>query len=220
MKSILSLLFVAASTMVLSQKIDIKEVSESFKNGQHNALEMIVPQAGLEQVEKALKSEMKDWGGKYSSSKKEMAVSQGSTPSMGTKPFDAYAKVSLTKEGTVRVVIAFDLGGAYLNSSDHMSLYNAMATKLEILGVSTAKEAVSDKLKEASKEEQKLSNEQENLVKEKKDLENSIEEAQKRIEEAKKALEANKKNQGDNQKALTKKSEEVKRLEKTLSGIQ
>ncbi|MFT7343913.1 MAG: hypothetical protein ACI9XP_000490 [Lentimonas sp.] len=219
MKNIIAFVFTLVFSMSYAQEIEVNQVSESYKNGRHNSLELFIPHATFDEVEKAIKSELKDWNGKFSSSKKEWTVTQATISSMGPKPFDVYVKLIPTKEGPARVVMAFDLGGAYLNSSGHMALYQAMSTKLQMLGVKVAKESVDEKLKEASKEQQKLAKEQESLSKENEQLNEDIVDYETRIEDAKNALETNKSNQSSNKESLEKKTEQVGELEKILSGI-
>jgi len=101
----------AASVTLFAQGVSVKEETVSFSNGSHNALVVTIPHGNKEVVEKELRSEMKDWGGKYNSSKGEMSTSQSSFKAMGDKMFDTYARILDAGEGVIRVAVAVDLGG-------------------------------------------------------------------------------------------------------------
>lgn len=185
-----ALLAVAVAHAQIS--IKVTEANESFNNGSHNALLVTVYEQDAKEVEKLLKKELKDMGGKVQV-KKEIFADDCETKAMGENTFDVYAKVTPGKNGEVEVAVAVDLGGAYLNSRDHTERYKVMEGILHKFGVNATRDAIGSELKDQEKVLSDLEKEQKDLEKDKDRLEKSIEDNEKRIEEAKKAIEQAKK---------------------------
>src|SRR4051794_33398202 len=136
-------LFVAAlvSTWAIGQEVKTSNDKVSFSHGSFDAIVVTIPHANKEVVEKELKSEMKDWGGKYNSSKGEYTAKEAKMKAMGDKYFDGYAKI--IESGTeIKVAFAVDLGGAYLNSREHGSQHKEIENRAKKFGQSAAKESV------------------------------------------------------------------------------
>lgn len=202
-----------------SGQVTISEKNTTFNNGSKNSILLTIPHVTSDFVEKEIKDEMKDWGGKYNSSKGEFISTQSNIKEIGEKLFDGYAKIVDSKEGSVTVAFAFDLGGAHMNSSEHSSQYKMMVGRLKDLGLKISKDAVSEELKDEEKQLKNLRKDQENLEKSKVDLEKDIEDYKKRIEEALLKIEKNKTDQSTKTEEI--KSQENKCLEVTtkLNGI-
>ena len=114
---------------------------------------------------------------------------------MGDNTFDVYAMVEENSDGGGNVLVAIDLGGAFLSSNAHSDQYKLMEGILYEFAVAVAKDVVQDEvdaqediLKEHEKELSDLEKEQEKLQKE-------IEEMKKKIAENEAAIEESKKNQ-------------------------
>jgi molecular chaperone DnaK (HSP70) len=210
------LLFLLSSLFTISsisaQSVSVSEQNESFSVGNKNAIVVTIPFAKLDFVEKELKSEMKNWGGKYNSGKSENVVTQGQMKEIGEKLFDGYAKIITDKNGGIKVAFAFDLGGAFLSSSMHKEQYNVVMARLKSFGVKCSTKAVEEELKAEEKALKSLEKEQEDLVKEKEDLEKSIENYKQKIAEAEKNIEKNSENQG-------KKHEEIKTQKTKVEAV-
>lgn len=201
MKQLLLIATMALSTLSFAQEVKSSERSVSFANGSHNAVVVSVPFAKKDQVEKALKSEMKDWGGKFSSDKGEFMASQTSMKAMGDKMFDGYAKI-IESGDNIEVAFAVDLGGAYMTSSQHGSQFKYIQEKAKKFAVSAASSAVDDELAVEAKVLKELE-------KNKSDLEKSIESDKKSIEDYKKKIADAEQRIKDNESALSKKGDEI-----------
>lgn len=184
-----------------AQDIKVSEESVSFNNGSHNAVVVTVPYANRDVVEKELKSEMKDWGGKYSSTKGEHQAIQTTMKAMGDKHFDGYAKV-IESGDQIKVAFAVDLGGAYLDSRQHSAQYKVIQEKAKKFAARAAEAGVENELAA----EAKILKEME---KEKSDLEKSIEKSKSDIEDYKKRIAEEEQRIKDNEAALGKKGEEI-----------
>jgi hypothetical protein len=201
MKQLLLAATLLTATFSFAQEVKTSEESVSFSNGSHNAIVVTIPYANKEVVEKELKSEMKDWGGKHNSSKGEHTAIQASMKAMGSKPFDGYAKI-IENGDVIKVAFAVDLGGAYMDSRQHGAQYKVIQERAKKFATKTATTGVENELAA----EAKILKEME---KDKSDLEKSIESSKKDIEDYKKRIEEAEQKIKDNESALSKKGEEI-----------
>lgn len=206
MKKILTLsaLFFALGSFA---QVGVKETNVNIDGGK-NGFEIEIPYADKKTTEKELKDLFKSWKGSYSDKKGVMKSDDCKNKSMGENTFDVFGTVVENGEDGSKALVAVDLGGAYLNSSDHSSQFKVMEAILKEWGVKTAKVYV----EEVEKEEEKILKDKE---KELSDLEKDQEKMEKEIEDYKKKIE-------DNEKAIeqSKKDQEEKKTEiKTQEGV-
>lgn len=194
-------------------EVKVAEEHYAFSVGSKNSIIVTVPYGKIDIVEKELKNELKNWGGKYNSSKGEFTVSQGSVKSMGAKPFDAYARPFVSGDA-VKVAVAIDLGGAYLSSSQHSTQFSAMKEKLKDFAIRAAKECVAEELKAEQKILTGFEKDQKDLEKEKETLLKSIEDYKKKISDAEKKIEENTTNQSKKKEEITKQTEKIAEVDK------
>jgi len=212
MKLLFTILTSLSILQIYSQEISVKESSASFVSGSKNSIIVTIPYSTADFIEKRIKDELKSWGGKTGSSKGEYSTSQSQIKEIGEKMFDGYAKIINSKEGNVTVAFCFDLGGAYLTSSEHKIQFNAMSARLKAFAVNASKESVSEEMKKQEKVLKDHVKESESLDKDKASLESDITDYKKKIEEAFAKIEQNKADQ-------SKKKEEIKAQEAVVSGV-
>jgi DNA-binding helix-hairpin-helix protein with protein kinase domain len=201
-----------------SQKdIKVEETNAKIADGNNNAYTMIIFEADDKNVEKAWKKLMKDYKAKVNM-KKEIFADDAEISELSSNTVDVYAIVEKTKDGDSKITVAFDLGGAFLSSSNHSSQSKAAKSILRKFGVSAAKDAVLEQIKEAEKELKKMEGDKEQLIKDNEDLHKKIEGWEKDIEKAKEDIKENEKAQEEkvkeieNQNALIKTIEEKEKL--------
>jgi hypothetical protein len=209
MKTFITLAAIALTLNLTAQvKVDEKSVNiEGSKNG----FLISIPYGDEKQIEKALKEELQSWKGKYST-KGYIFVDDCSIKEMGSNTFDAYAKIEDIPDGGATVMIAIDLGGAFLSSGSHSAEFKYMKERLLKFGIKAAKDAVGDEVKaeeDALKQKQK---ELADLESDQAKKEKEIEDYKTKIAENEKAIEESKKNQE------TKKGE-IKEQETKLQGV-
>ena len=209
MKQLFTVLFTALSISVIAQnEVKISEENQSFSVGAKNSIVVNIPHGKMDIIEKELKSEMKDWGGKYNSSKGEFTTMQASTKFMGDKAFDAYAKIIVSGD-VIKVAVAVDLGGAFMSSGNHGSLYNAMKERMKAFAVRASKESIAEDLKTEQKILSGFEKEQKDLEKDKESLLKSIEDYRKKISDAEKKIEENVNNQYKKKEEISKQTQKV-----------
>lgn len=214
MKHSIAILFSVLSIFVFGQnEIRINEEHVSYSVGSKNSIVVNIPYANMDILEKELKSELKDWGGKYNSSKDEYTSTQASFKAMGDKPFDVIAKIIKSGE-TIKVAFAIDLGGAYMSSNQHQEQFNVMKDKIKTFAIETVKECVAEELKNEGKILSNLEKEEKELEKDKENLLKSIDDYRKKIAEAEKKIEENVSNQSKKKVEIARQSDKLKEIEK------
>jgi hypothetical protein len=200
-KSLLIATFFLFSGSLLAQKIKVSETNESIGGGNHNALSVTIYQAAPEEIEKEVKSLMKHYDAKVAPQNGGLFGDNAMIKKISNNTVDLYAKVEKIKEGETRLVMAFDLGGAYLSSSNSKQ-YEAAKEILMNLATKTTTDAMAELVKTEQKSFDKMSGEQKKLEKENQNLnddvksnKDKIEDCNRRIKQAENDIEANRKNQ-------------------------
>ncbi len=214
MKQLFILLITAISFGSFAQNdVKITEESISYTIGAKNSIVVTIPHGQVDVVEKELKSEMKDWGGKYSSSKGEAQTLQSSVKKMfERKTFDSYAKVIQTGD-EVKVAVAIDLGGAFMTSNQHASQFAEMKERLHKFAVTAAKASIKEEVKAEEKILSTFEKDQKSLEKDKESHLKDIEGYNKKIAESQAKIEENVILQTKKKEELKAQSEKIKALE-------
>ena len=189
----LSLVFVS---VMFAQKIEVREVSGKFRNGNQNALSTTVYHCDLKTVEKEFESLLKDYKGKTSTKKGELFGDNLLITSVSNNTIDVYAYFVEGKDGEVEVIAGFDLGGAFISSSMHQEQYIRISQIMKEFALKLTEKAYADYLKEeekklndAVKEHEKMISTKEGLIKDNEDYKKKIEENEKEIEQLSKDIE-------------------------------
>ncbi len=169
-----SLIF-TISSCCLSQEIKVKEANQSFSSGSHNALLVNIYEADKATVEKEWKKLVKDFHPeKTNENKGEYMFDNATFKQIGNNTVDVYSKTEEKSDKSIQLVVCFDLGGAYLNSSEHKDKYEYFKKLLYDFAVNTSRESLNEELKQASKLLESTTDKQHSLEKDNKDLEEEI----------------------------------------------
>ncbi|HRP53149.1 MAG TPA: hypothetical protein PLI97_06530 [Fluviicola sp.] len=205
MKKIIILALLILSGFSYSQEIKLTNERVAFSQGTFDAIVVTIPFASKESVESALKSEMKDWGGKVSSSQDQYNSIQANMKKMGDKFFDGYAKI--IKEGDqIKVAFIVDLGGMYMNSREHPDQYSYIEKRAKEFAAAASKSSVKDVVKEQSKELK-------TLTKERKKFDKEIAKSKKNIDSYKQKIAQEEKSIADNENNIKAKDAEISEQE-------
>ena len=213
-KQILTIAIAASSLQFFAQDIKVRESNESFSNGAHNALSVTLYVTDVNMVEKEWKSQMKDFGYDKSSEKSnEYFFDNVLMKQLGNNTLDVFSKVTEQKsEKTVTLTAAFDLGGAYLSSSEHKDKFEYVKKVMHDFAVKITKEELDDQIKAAGKVLSNLQDKQSDFEKDNKDLANDITNYNQKIKKANEQIEQNKKD-------IETKKGEVAAQQKVIDGI-
>ncbi len=190
MKTALVLAASLATLAVSAQRIELKEGSEKFSTGSQNAISTTIYANNQDDVQSAWKSLMKDYKNeKVKSDKNEVFGDNILIKEFGNNPVDVYATFEENKkEMTVKMHVAFDLGGAYLASSDNKDKYKEGEKIVKDFAVKMTKVPLQQKVKDAEKVQSKLEDEQKSLEKDHKNLKSDIEDYRGKISKAEKEI--------------------------------
>jgi len=221
MKAKLIILALAIVPMfaVAQKSIKVSETNDNIGGGSHNAMSVIIYEADEKLVEKEWKHQMKKMHAKVSHKGGEYFGDDAKLSSMGDNTFDIYAKVKKAGDGEVELIVAVDLGGAFMSSNAHGDQFKHIKKMVYEFAVETTKEAIRGQVKEAEKELHHREKDQEGLEKDNEKLHGNIEGWKKDIEKAEKDIEGNLKDQDGKKKEIEEQKkivEEVKAKEKAV----
>ena len=213
-KQILTIAIAVSSLQFFAQDVKVRESNESFSNGGHNALSVTLFVTDVNMVEKEWKSQMKDFGYDKSSEKSnEYFFDNVIMKQLGNNTLDVFSKVTEQKaEKTVTLTAAFDLGGAYLSSSEHREKFEYVKKVMHDFAVKITKEDLDDQIKAAGKVLSNIQGKQADLEKDNKGLADDITNYNQKIKKANEQIEQNKKD-------IETKKGEVSAQQKVVDGI-
>lgn len=179
-----------------AQKITIEETRKKFGNGTHAALKVTIYGVSEKDVVKEWKKTMKSFNPESLNSGKESMADNVSIRSISDNPCDIYAVVEEVKEDEEIVLyVGIDLGGVWMNSSDHTGSFSATERILKDFAFKLSKEGLEKKVEDQQKIYDRLVKDKEQLVKDKDYKEKKIEDYKEKIEDLKTEIEENIKEQ-------------------------
>ncbi|HBS86715.1 MAG: hypothetical protein A2W91_11855 [Bacteroidetes bacterium GWF2_38_335] len=190
---IIALIFISLSSFS-QHKIKVEEDDYSFSVGRTNALSVTIYESNKDDVEKEWKKFIKDYKAKVSI-KKEIFADDAEIKDISSNVIDVYAVAEVDKDGNVILYVGFDLGGAFLSSSQHPDKFRYAKDMMYKFGKEATLTAIDGHLEAEGKILKKKESEQEKLVKENEQLLKNIADWEKSIEKAKADIETNKKDQ-------------------------
>lgn len=199
------------SLSAFAQKISVSESTENIGGGSNNALVVTIYENTADEIEKAWRSLMKDYDAKVSS-KDGVFADNAMIKTMGNNSVDIYAKTVKVKDGEVKLIVAYDLGGAYLSSSKHPEQYKEAKRMVNDFAVKMTKEGIGGQLKAAQKVLDKMNDQQQDLVKDQTGLTKDIEDYKAKIKKAEDDIVKNKADQ-------EKKKQEIEAQKKVVDAI-
>ena len=212
MRTIIILLLTLLTISTFAQrKIKVHEEREKIANGSNNALVVTIYDSSQDEIEKAWKKLMKDYDAKITH-KKEIFADDALLKDISPNTMDIYAFTRKVNDDEFELVVAVDLGGAYLSSSEHASKYKIMQNIIYKFAVETTKDAIVEKQKEAQKVLDGIVKEKDNLIKENEKLANQIEDYKSKISKNESDIEKNKSLQSDKEKEIEKQQKVVEEI--------
>lgn len=219
MKKIATIGFLAISTLSSAQNgIIVTEQVVPIEGVSRNSLTVIVKEANTEDIKKAWKKQLKDLKGKVND-KTFIFGDDCKVKEMGDNTFDVYSVVEEATAEGVKLVVAFDLGGAYLSTANHPEKYPVGEKIVRDFAVEQTKEVVRVRIAAKAAELSGFEKELAGLVSEKAALEKDIVDCQKKIEEANTNIGKNVGNQANKQKEINSMKVLLTELEVKLNAI-
>lgn len=186
----ISFVLVLLSIQLQAQTIEVTETEETFSTGKHQALSTVIYDRELSDVSKDWKTYLKSLKAeKVNDGKKEMFADNAVFPDLGNNPVDVYTVFKEDKsKKQITLVVAIDLGGAYMNAKDHADKQKAIKKIMKDFAFNQSKEGLNDSKTAEEKKLAKLQDEQKELEKENADLKKDIENNKNKITKAEKDI--------------------------------
>ena len=131
---------------------------------------------------------------------------------LGNNTNDVYYKVEKVTETEHKLIIAVNLGGAFMNANDHSAQTTFYKKLLKDFAIKCSKDAIADELKSATKILSKMEGTQHDLEKEQDGLKKDIENYKGKIKRAEEDITKNTSDQG-------KKKSEIEGQKKIVDAI-
>ena len=176
MKKIFIISSLIISFSSFSQSISVKESNEKFSSGSQNAVTTTIFENNLNDVLSEWKKILRDFKNeKVKDDNNEVFGDNIIIKDWGNNPVDIYTKFEENKSAkTVKMMVAVDLGGAYLTSSADKSKYNFIEKLVKDFAVKQTKAPLEEAVKDAEKLLAKKEDQQKDLEKDNKNLNNDI----------------------------------------------
>jgi hypothetical protein len=200
----------------------VKQEIKTMSQGVKNAFVIEIPNAKPDFVEDKWKGLLDSYKAKPKWNRKEKEYFSDNaqmTEINGNNPVDVYAKIEESGTNNTLLTVWFDLGGAYLNATDH-SEKSAFGEK--IIAQFTKDVALAATQKEIDEEEKKFKKQEsklKNTVGDKEDLLKNIENYKAKIKKAEDDIIKNEQSQKEQQKAIEDQREVIKKAQKKLEEI-
>ena len=216
-KLTLSILSICFALSISAQKTKVDEKRENIGDGVNNALVVTIYSADIDDAAKEWKKKMKKAKAKISG-KNEIFADNADLPYISDNLIDVYAKFDQKGED-VYMIVAYDLGGAFLNSSDHKTQYKAAEKMIYDFAVEISKLCIGNNLEDAEKELKNMNKDLDRLKSDNEGLHKDIQRYEEQIEKAKKEVEDNVKDQENKVKEIEEQQKIVSEIEEKLKKV-
>jgi hypothetical protein len=214
------LFFILFLTSVGLSAQDATEKKVSMSLGPQNAYFVEIPGADKGMAEKTLYEFVKEYGKMKENGKaKEHYLMATKIPVInGTSPLDMYAKFEEGK-GMTTTYVWVDLGGAFVNSTDHASQSKALAQFMRDYFYAVRKKVVTEELKKEEKNLSSLEKDLKKLKEKNDDYHKEIEKAKQKIIEAEANIEKNLVDQENKGKEIDTQKSVVEKVVEKLNNL-
>jgi hypothetical protein len=217
-KQFLIILFILFSLIMNAQEIKVKEDKENLGGDINPVMTVLIYEADESDVEKAWKSLMKDYDAKISSVKSVFFADNAMIPEISANTVDIYEIAKKQPDG-IKLIVAFDLGGAYISSSTHPAAYKTAENIIKKFAVNLSIKAVQEKLNDAKDKQKDLEDNLSGLIKKNERLHGDIEDYKNNITEAEIAIEKNLKDQLSTTQSIELQKKVVQEVQLKLGNI-
>jgi DNA repair exonuclease SbcCD ATPase subunit len=164
------------SGTAFAQSIPVHNGNEKFSSGSHDAVLTTIYENNLDNVMSEWKQVLKDYKNeKVKSNGNEIFGDNILVKDWGNNPADFYTKFDEDKKDkTVKMAVAVDLGGTYLNPSIDKDKHKYVEKMVKDFAVKMTKEPIEQGIKDQNKVLDKLNDQQKDLEKDKKNLQDDV----------------------------------------------
>ncbi len=192
----------AVCFLIFTSAIAVAQVNEgerSMSQGSKNSLSIDLPKISAKNAAKSWKDYMHQYKGemKHDNKSDEWFLDNAVIPGVGgANTVDVYARFNEAGEVTTETVW-FDLGGAYVNSTEFRDKYDEAARILNQFALQVARDQTNQMMATSQDDLKKMDKNLRNLEKDNKNLHDDIENYKDKIRKAEAAIEKNQRDQED-----------------------
>lgn len=219
--AILLLTLVASANFTTAQTINVSEEKAAFSTGEQNALVTIIYQNLKDDVVSKWKNYLKDFKNeKVKFENNEVFGDNVLIKEWGNNPVDVYARFEENKgDNTVKMMVAFNLGGVYLTSSGDAVKYASAEKLVKDFAVKATKFPMEEKLRIAQKLLEDMDGDQKNLEKENKNLHDDIENYKNKIAKDEDEIKKNEDNQAKKKAQIEAQKVVTEQIKSEMEGV-
>ena len=220
MRNICLLLFISLLPFTVSAQnvIKVSESSESIAGGQHNALSVNILQADKSDIEREWKNLMRKYDAKVRRVR-EIFADDAEISEISENTIDVYAYVDDRNEDEPVLIVAFDMGGDFLNSSKHAREFQQAKEILYEFGLEMTKDAIKEELKGAEKDLKQQDRELTRLIRDKERLQDDIENYKQKITDAENDIITNEQDQEKKKQDIELQKQLILEIEEKLKSV-
>lgn len=219
MRYLLSLTTLLLALTSFAQKIKISESDERIGGGKNPALVVNIYQAGVDEVRSKWKSLMKDYKSKKVDMDDEILADNAIITSINdNNTIDIHARVDKVNDAETKLTVAFNLGGAFLNSSSK-DKFNEAKRIVNDFALKTTRDAIAGLRKMEEKKLSGLQDEQRDLEKRQEKLASSVEDYKQKIVDYNAKIKEAEDNTAKNKTEQEKKKQEITAQSKVVEAI-
>jgi hypothetical protein len=211
------ILFVFITSSLFAQKTKVEESVVKIAGGNNNALTVLISEANQKSVTNEWISYMKNNKAKVKG-KKEIFADDAILPLLSPNSVDVYAIITQSKND-VKLIVAFDLGGAFLSSKAHPFQYEAAEKMIYDFSVNISKQNVQSSMATEKKNMSTLEKRKSKLAKSNSSMQKSNQKMNQQIESNEKSINSNQKEIENIDKELKDIKGRMENLEKKFKAI-
>ena len=220
MRTFMSMLFLFLSFSLVAQyKIKVRESEEKIGGKKNPCLVVNIYEASKNEVEKSWEKKMKLFDAKFSA-KSEMIATNAMIKELGNKTLDIYAQAIEKNQNEIELIVAVDLGGAFMNAKNHGYQYRFFEKLLNDFARQLTIDALDNKIKEQEKIVDKNQSELEKMQKQKEKLESDVKLYKKRIAETENEISKNIQEQAEQQKKIDTENKILEEIKQRRNKIE
>ncbi len=186
------------SSILFSQGVQVTEQQSTFSSGEKTALTVTIQNNSKDKIVDLWKNNLKEFKSeKIKTDKNEMFADNVLIPEWGNNPIDIYSAFQENKDGgNVKMMVAFDLGGAYLSKETDSVKYNAAVKIVKDFAVKANRYPFEERIIISQKLIQNMEDDQKSLESKNKDLAKDIEDYKNKISKSEEEIRLNEESLG------------------------
>ena len=223
MKKILLIIpAILISTFMFGQSVQVTEQKAMFVSGEKNALVVSIMQTSKDKVVDLWKDNLKSYKSeKIKTEKNEMFADNIEIKEWGNNPVDIYTSFEENKESrSVKMMVAFDLGGAFLSMETDSVKYNSAVKMLKDFAIKANKFPFEERMIVSQKLIQNMEDDQKSMENKNKELAKDIEDYKTKIIKSEEEIRINEESLGKKKALIQAEKSNLETIKGDMEKVQ